>query len=199
MTQEEIKISFEKHWPALATAIDQAMGQHIATSKGFQLLSSELLRRTGKNISTSTLKRIYGYVHDQVDARESSLDLLALFAGYGNWQQFCKSQEGPVEGAPGSGFINARRIDVAELPVNAIVRLSWAPDRICSCLYRGHFCFEVLRSDKTRLVQGTTFKCSLILSDQPLVLDQVCIGGTGVPVPYCIGRLYGVQFDLIIP
>lgn len=199
MNKEELQQSYNIHWKAMAAAIDQMMGQTIATSTGFQLLSKEVLRRTGKTISPSTLKRLYGYIHEQVEPRESTLDVLALFVGYGNWARFCQMQEMQHQEAPSSGYINARRLDVSELPIHSILRLSWSPDRVCSCLYRGDFKFEVLRSENTRLVPGTTFSCALILADQPLVLDQVCIGGTGVPAPYSIGRTFGVQFDLIVP
>lgn len=199
MTQEELRVSFEKNWDDLAKAIDQAMGHHISTSTGFTALSNEVLRRTGKHISASTIKRIYGYIPNHSEARESTLDILSLFAGFGTWQQFCTAQQTVAVEAPGSGFVNARKIDVAELPLNTVVRLRWAPERLAACLYRGDYTFEVLRSEKTRLVQGTIFKCFTILSGESMMLDNVLIGGVGTPVTYSIGLNYGVQFDLIIP
>lgn len=199
MTKEELQSSFEQHRDALFDAINQAMNQKIATSKGFMLLSHEILRRTGKSVSESTLKRIYGYVSGSVEARESTLDLLSLFVGYSSWQQFCNAQQVAQSIGPSSGFVNARTLEVSQLPIHTIVRFSWAPDRICSCLYCGEGRFEVLRSENTRLVPGTLFNCSFIVAEQPLVLSQVLVGGTGIPATYSIGRTYGVHFDLIIP
>lgn len=199
MTKEELQSSFVKNRHILFASIDQTMGQKISTSKGFQLLSDEILRRLGKSISSSTLKRIYGYVGGDVEARESTLDLLALFIGYKDWLHFCDAQSASHLSAPSSGFVNARKLEVSDIPLNSIIRFTWAPDRICSCLYRGNNQFEVLRSERTRLVPGTTFSCSLILADQPLVLDHVLIGGKGVASTYSIGRTYGIQFDLIVP
>lgn len=199
MTKDELQSSFLNNREALFVAINEAMGQKISTSKGFQLLSSEVFRRTGKSISVSTLKRIYGYVGGEVETRESTLDLLTLFVGYADWTHFCEAQGKSEIVPPSSGFVNARKLEVSQLPVNSIVRFTWAPDRICSCLYRGNNNFEVLRSEHTRLVAGTTFSCSLILADQPLVLDHVLIAGKGVASTYSIGRTYGIQFDLIVP
>lgn len=199
MTKEELQSSFEQYRDALFAAINQAMSQKISTSKGFMLLSHEILRRTGKSVSESTLKRIYGYVSGSVEARESTLDILSLFVGYTSWQQFCSAQQVSHTVAPSSGFVNARTLEVSQLPLHTIVRFTWAPDRICSCLYCGEGRFEVLRSENTRLVPGSLFKCSFIVADQPLVLSQVLFSGKGIPATYVIGRTYGIHFDLVIP
>jgi len=180
---------------ALFDAIDHMLGQKVQTSKDFYKLSISICFRTGQTIGASTLKRLYGYVNEHVEPRQHTLDVLARYVGYTDWAAFCKSVR---EGNPQeSGMVFSRSMLSSELTIGSVIRLTWQPDRVCACQYRGQNMFVVLRSENTRLVKDTLFQCSVIIAGEPLFLDHVCIGGTASPCVYQAGSVNGVQYEIL--
>ncbi len=59
----------------------------------FELLSEKMLEVTGKKVSYTTLKRIWGRVSYKATPRQSTLDILAQFAGYQHWLAFKETQK----------------------------------------------------------------------------------------------------------
>lgn len=180
---------------ALFAAIDRMIGYKVQTSTDFLKLSMAIHFRTGQSIGVSTLKRLYGYVTQKVEPRQHTLDVLANYVGYSDWHAFCKSVSSgkPQE----SSMVLSRSLLSSGLTVGSIIRITWQPDRICVCQYRGQNMFIVLRSENTRLIKNTTFQCSIIVAGDPLFIDHVCIGGTAEPCVYQMGSVNGVQFEML--
>lgn len=181
----------------LAQAIDKRFGRKVQTSTDFHKLSIDISIRTGQTIGESTLKRLFGYVNGFVEPRQHTLDLLAQYIGYAKWDAFSSAI---TEGRPHeSGMVLSRSLLTSSLAKGSIVRLSWQPERVCVCQYRGQNMFIVIRSENTRLTKGTTFQCSLIIAGEPLTLDHVCFEGSPDPCVYQVGSINGVQFDVMTP
>ena len=49
----------------------------------------------------------------------------------------------------------------------------------------------------TRLIPNTTFTCKSFYAGESLLLENVRIGGEGSPELYQIGKINGIQFDII--
>ena len=60
-------------------------------NKDFETLSEQIFTKTGKQLSTSTLKRIWGRVKRTAQPSVTSLDILSEFAGFENWRA-CRQQ-----------------------------------------------------------------------------------------------------------
>ena len=73
--------------------------------------------------------------------------------------------------------------------------LSWAPNRICEVRYLGQLRFVVTCSENTRLKEGDTFQCGLIIEGDPLYLSHL-LQGSDQPSNYVCGRLGGVRFEI---
>ncbi|MDJ1466861.1 hypothetical protein QNI19_24910 [Cytophagaceae bacterium DM2B3-1] len=58
------------------------------TGKNFSRLNQAILEKTGVNLSESTLRRVLGKVHYPHLPTETTLDALAVYAGYPDWQSF---------------------------------------------------------------------------------------------------------------
>lgn len=145
-------------------------------------------------VSTTTLKRIWGYLNDAVEARESTLGILSQFLGYRDWKDYCASSAQPDE--PQSSPVFSRRLSVAEqLNVGDCLSLSWHPSRVCRVRYVGELTFLVLESVNTRLKAGDTFLCSLIIEGEPLYIDNLRQQNKP-PVAYVCGKKAGVKFEL---
>ena len=58
------------------------------TNADFETLSEKILQETGVNLSTSTLKRLWGKVKYDSVPQVATLNALARFAGYENFREF---------------------------------------------------------------------------------------------------------------
>ena len=69
-----------------------------------------------------------------------------------------------------------------------------AADRTCDVKYLGDQCFVVTASENTRLREGDTFECSLIIEGEPLYLDNLKQGELPA-IAYVCGKKTGVWFE----
>ena len=84
--------------------IELKYGDKVKTSVDFECLSEDITFNTKQMISSSTLKRIWGYVDYKFFPRESTLDVLAKYIGKKSYSDFCKSI--PDQGCSTSSFIS---------------------------------------------------------------------------------------------
>ena len=94
----------------LKRLIEQTIGRKVKSPKDFTFLASRIFDKMGETLSTSTLKRLWGYLPGYATIRPSTLDLLARFVGYSDWDQFLEQQQqqtpdceqSPESGTPSS-------------------------------------------------------------------------------------------------
>lgn len=179
----------------LCNDIETALGRRMQTPKDFDHLRKRIYARLHILVSTTTLKRIWGYLGDGVETRESTLGILAQFLGYRDWEDYRKRSAQP--GEEQSSPVMSRRLSVAEeLHAGDCLRITWQPDRVCEVEYLGKQAFRVLKAEHTRLQAGDTFQCSLIIDGEPLYLDNLRQGNQP-PVVYVCGKKSGVRFETI--
>ena len=77
----------------LRLAVERKIGRKMQTNKDFDCLSDSVYDQTHAKISTTTLKRIWGYLSEGVTPRRYTLDQLARFIGYDDFDAFCASLE----------------------------------------------------------------------------------------------------------
>ena len=78
----------------LRNAIEDAVGRKMKSPKDFEYLSQAIFEKTHQSISTSTLKRFWGYLQQYASIRVSTLDLLAQFIDYKDYDDFCLTLTG---------------------------------------------------------------------------------------------------------
>ena len=80
----------------LREAIEKVVDRKMKTPKDFDFLSGCIFETLHQNISATTLKRIWGYLAEPVVPRLSTLNLLAQFVGFENWETFCQQSQSPT-------------------------------------------------------------------------------------------------------
>jgi len=83
----------EKTIHRLQKAVEVTFGRPVRTPQDFDLLSQSIFDKLHERISSSTLKRLWGYVSSSAIPRESTLDLLSKFVGYANYEDFCQGEK----------------------------------------------------------------------------------------------------------
>ena len=71
----------KEHIQLLRQAVEAKFCHRLLTPKDFDLLAETQAERLGERVSTSTLKRIWGYVSTTSMPRRNTLDVLAQFVG----------------------------------------------------------------------------------------------------------------------
>lgn len=193
------KEKYTKEIEAIKAALEEAVGFKIESPKKFEMLRTMIFRRTGEYISTTTLKRIWGYLDEPLQTRSTTLSLLATAVGYKDWEDFKKRgsssvTEKKIPSSPKFG----RCINVnTDLKPDDRLKLYWYPGRECTVRYLGRMQFVVEESQKTRLKPGDTFYCHLVVAGHPLYLSNLK-HGKAEPMAYICGRIHGgIQYELM--
>ena len=81
----------------LREAIEMAVDRKMKTPKDFDFLAGQIFDKLHENVSSTTLKRIWGYLPETSAPRISTLDLLAQYVDYADWDAFCRQDVQPSE------------------------------------------------------------------------------------------------------
>lgn len=176
----------------LCGRVEETAGIKPVKSKDFENLVMSVYDRTGTLLSPTTLKRIWGYLNEPTVTRSSTLDILARFCGWINYEAFCSGCVPEIE----SGYVGVKVLNVLrDLEKGDVLTLRWHPARICEIIYQGYGQWVVGRSQGTRLVEGDTFRCTMLMSGEPLYLEDVVHKGVPSGIYVC-GRRNGVRFSV---
>jgi len=77
----------------LKEEIQRKFGREITYAKDCQILSEQIRLATKRQLSESTLKRFFGVVESPFSPSNFTLDTLAVYLGFANWQDFMNSFE----------------------------------------------------------------------------------------------------------
>ena len=175
---------------SLCRRVEGVFGSEVKTPKEFEKLSDSVFKHTGVLLSPTTLKRLWGYLDEKVVPRRSTLDVLSQYVGWSCWDTFTEGDIPEVE----SGMLASDKIDVInELKTGDRIRLTWHPARMCVVEYEGYGEFTVMETEATKLKPGDTFQCFLIVSGEPLYLENLTTPGHRTATYVC-GRTHGVRF-----
>ena len=138
-------------------AVESRLGSKPNSPADFAELSLHIKLATGKEISTDTLSRIWGYKKGYSSVRQSTIKILDAFG----------------RGDSESDFIYSVAVKTEEMPVGGQVRIAWLPDRVCVLSYLGDYRWRVEEAVNSKLHAGDTFSCRTIAQDQALIVDHL--------------------------
>ena len=134
--------------------------------------------------------RVWGYVSSTAHPSITTLNALAVYAGYHDYASFGEG------GMTGSADVVSSHINVdKDLTPRDHVLLRWSGNHEISVRYIGNGQFVVERSSNSKLAVGDTFTCHLIINDQPLYLDDL-VHRSMPPRCYVCGKNHGVRFEI---
>ena len=174
--------------PELQYLLDQVsatFGGRLETTTDFDSLSYEIENSVHQHISSSTLKRLWGYVQPQPRPRIATLDVLSQYVGRSGYRSLCKELD------KSSDFITTEKLEAAALQPGDRFLIRWLPDRnvILECL--GDKCFKVIDHGNSKLRSGDVFHASVFMKNHPLYIDDLTRNGS-VLQPFVAGRITGL-------
>lgn len=163
----------------LLQLVEKQYGRKLATTTDFESLSIMIERDTGNLLSSSTLKRLYGYVSLKPIPRKSTLDILACYIGARSFEQFRQTlKDNP---AFNSNFFSTKVISSSNLKKGDGLRIGWAPDRMLTLRYLGDEEYEVLESINSKILAGDRFSQTSFLMGYPLFITSILRGEETTP------------------
>ena len=177
---------------SLCVAVETSLQPKMTAQADFEMLVEKVYSRTHELLSHTTLKRLWGKVHSDYAPSARTLNAIAQFLGYPDFDTFCQLQN--TGDIPPSNPVLSEHIDVEkDIKVNDEITLYWAPGRVCNIRYTGNNQFVVTESEKTRLQPGDTFYCNVFISGEPLYLKDL-VQASKPPVNYACGMKGGIRY-----
>lgn len=179
----------------LLNEVERKYGRRVATSTDFESLSVVIDIETGELISSSTLKRLWGYVSLNPTPRVSTLDILSRFTGYKDFKEFCEHLRN--SDAFVSDFFTSRCIVSSDLEAGTEVAIGWQPNRTVILKYMGNSQYEVISSENSKLCKGDIFEASEFILECPLHVSRILRNGEYTP-SYIAGHSGGLTHIKIL-
>ncbi|MBR5038166.1 MAG: hypothetical protein IKX65_05540 [Prevotella sp.] len=101
----------------LRKRVEETFGQEIKMPKDFDNLSQRINGDTKTYISATTLKRMWGYLSEPVTPRKATLDVLAQYVGFKDWDAFTLGEAGLPNEEPSASKRKMSRVWVTALLV----------------------------------------------------------------------------------
>ncbi len=179
----------------LLILVQQKYDKPLRTTTDFEEFSFHLARHSGIDLSPSTIKRLWGYVNDQHAPRLHTLDKLARYINYSDFDAFCAWLRTSTR--YNSSFFSTSRLQADSLTAGTQVHIGWAPDRHLLLEYLGNNEFQVIEAHASKLLAGDRFPAPYIYKDFPLYLPWVEREGNRLS-PFVAGRNGGITIMEII-
>ncbi|MBQ8542699.1 MAG: hypothetical protein IJ436_04425 [Bacteroidaceae bacterium] len=173
---------------------EKVAGRKMQTPLDFDFLAMRILDSTNLYIAPITLKRFWGYLGEkrQKPPHRYTLNILAQYAGYIDYEEFVKSKENDID----SEFLSNHSLLTRNIQKGCKIELKWRPDRCVIVQYQGMNIFKVLESKNSKLSKGDTFQLEQFIDGESLILNCLIHEGKE-PTNYICGRLGGIKFRII--
>ncbi len=180
----------------LREKVEKVAGRAMMTPRDFDYLSSRIFDATRSYVASTTLKRFWGYIEVGKVKRplRNTLNVLARYAGYTDWECFVQSFDSETEAQ--SDFLPNDCLRTASLNIGDRVQLTWLPDRRVTICYEGLGMYKVIESINSKLSVGDTFLCEHFVDGEALYLHCLVHEGNP-PTNYVCGKVNGVKFRVM--
>ena len=180
----------EKHYAELREKVEKVVGRKMDAPRDFDYLSTRILGSVNIYVAPVTLKRFWGYFgkERQKVPYRNTLNILAQYAGYHNFDAFCAGNSEMT-----SDFLPNDCLQVNSLLRGDVVEIKWEPGHCVVVQYEGMYLFKVIESLGSKLACGDTFQLWQIIDGEPLFLQCLVHNGNH-PVNYVCGMVGGVKY-----
>lgn len=161
-------------------------GYAPATPSEFGDLCVDITKRTGRSISLSSVKRLWGYVAYDSFPSVTILNILAQYNNYESWAQFMQNDAAPTV-SQDSGFLQCNLIDTRTLKAGDRLHLAWAQDKSCvlECFTLDDPDatprFRVIESHNIKLLPDDTFSLQTLSLGLPVYVTDIERGAQYIP------------------
>ena len=166
-------------------------GTDLRLPSDIEILALDIESQTGERISVNTLKRLLGHISDERQPRVSTLDIIARYLGYADWDVLSA-----LDARSNSGFNDIDGLlHASSLTAGQCVEVTYLPDRrvVLRCI--GNCRFTITESENSKLHVGDEVELTHFVQGYPLLASRVIRGG--VPLGhFTAGKVRGISFHI---
>jgi hypothetical protein len=155
--------------PVIKKQIELKLGRDIRYHSDLECLCIEIEQQTKQKVSLNTLKRLFGFISGVSEPRLYTLDTIALYLGFTNWDIYLSS----LDQSGNSGFNSLQEIRIETLTVSSIVEFGYDPDRRVQVRYEGQNNFKVVLAINSKLKVNDLIEITHFVLNYPLVVLNV--------------------------
>lgn len=175
--------------------IEAKLGKTIRYPSDYEQLAYDIERTTKQRISTNTIKRLLGAIDSVREPRLYTLDVIAQYLGFENWDVYVVSlsKEGNSQFEKAEAADACHEISVAELKAGAKVEFQYYPDRKVILEYLGGKEFRVVGSTNSKLHLEDVVEVSNFYLNYPLIINRVVRDGLNIG-RFTAGKISGLTY-----
>lgn len=167
-------MSEQEYIERMKDEIKEKIKHSLDSPTDFNYLAYHVKQDTGEDISSTTLKRFFGYIPSESATRRSSLSILARYLGYLGWSDYVKR-------APeSSSFLSTKVVMGTSVREGDIVEVAWGENRKVSFVALGDNRFAVVHSENSMLMEGDEMEVMMFVLNQPLQIKNVMRAGVNI-------------------
>lgn len=146
-------------------------GIALNQSSHFEVLSQAIFDSTGESLGANTLKRLFGFNIKRVVPRRSTLDILARYLNFADFDNLLLELG---EEADISSFSPVEKVDIDNLADGTNLKITYEPNRTLTLKYLGNFRFRVEEAVGSRnLMEGDEMEVTQIAVGHRFVASHV--------------------------
>lgn len=159
--------------PVIKVQIESKLGKGIRYHSDLEHLCLDIEKETKQKISLNTLKRLFGFIDGVSEPRLYTLDTIALYLGFSNWDVYLMS----LDQSGNSGFNSLQEIKIDSLSLSAIIEFGYEPDRVVQIRFEGNNQFVVIVSNNSKLHVNDLLEITHFVLNYPLIILSVIRDG----------------------
>jgi len=175
--------------PFIIDLLREKSGYEIRLSHDCDLLTLDIESMTGEHIGVNTMKRLLGFIADERTPRTSTLNIIARYLGYADWESLRLEDVAHSN----SVFDNRDELLACSMARGQKLLITYSPNRKLVIEYEGDNHFRVIGSENSKLCQDDLLTLTHIVRHYPLLVSDVIREGKSLGA-FTAGKAQGIDF-----
>ena len=180
-----------KFSPYIISLLREKSGNDIRLSRDCELLALDIESVTGEHIGVNTMKRLLGFIADERTPRTTTLDVIARYLGYADWEAL-RLHDADMSN---SAFDDRDEYLACNMVSGQRLVITYPPNRMLTIEHLDDNHFQVIASENSKLREGDLLTLSHIVRHYPLLVSEVIRDGKSLGA-FTAGKAQGIDFEL---
>ena len=153
--------------------LKERSGLTFDKAKDFEVLCSSIYKNTGRTIGITTMKRLIGYISDERNTNEYTLNTIAIYLGHSSWLEMSS-----ILRIDSDWNYEDNTYYVDELPINAILNVKYLNRDVSFKVidYKNRKMLEVVEAKNSSLKAGDILQIEHLKEGEILEAKSVVRG-----------------------
>ncbi len=166
--------------------LSQKSGLNLNDGVHLNKLIEKIEEQEHEHIGLNTMKRLMGQIKDEREPRPSTLNIIARYLGFENWDVMSEATR-----HVNSSFDHGGSLASFSVPEGGLVEYSYLPDRKVRLRHLSGSKYVVVHNENSQLREGDVIDAPLFVLRFPLLVSDVVRNGVSLG-HYTAGKITGL-------